>query len=98
MTQVALFVDFEAIPERSQDFDALIRRHAAATLEEEDGCLAFTVGIDREAPNHFWLFELYTDDAALAYHRNSARLLKFREDVKPLVRGLQRVEADIQTP
>ena len=56
------------------------------------------MGIDREAPNHFWLFELYTDDATLAYHRNSARLLKFREDVKPLVRGLQRVEADIQTP
>ena len=95
MSQVALFVDIEIEPDQVDAFDALIRSHAAGVLAEEDGCLAFTVGVDREAPTHFWLFELYRDQAAVDAHRASPRLLGFRESLTSMRRGMRRVEADI---
>ena len=98
MSQVALFVDIEIEPGQVDAFAALIRAHAAGTLVEEEGCLAFTVGVDREAPTHFWLFELYRDQAAVDAHRASARLVRFRESLTSMRRDMRRIETDILAP
>lgn len=61
-------------------FRARLERHAAATLQIEDGCLRFDVHQDRDNSGRFFLYEAYADDAALAAHRESSHYLAFRRD------------------
>ena len=87
MTAVALFVEFEIDPDRVAAFDALIADHAAKTLAGEAGCMDFQVYVDRENPNTYLLYELYRDDTALAAHRETAQLAKFRAAAADMLRG-----------
>ncbi len=94
MSQIALFVDFEIYPEQLDAFNTLIRNHAAGTLAEEEGCLAFAIGVDQDAQTHYWLYELYKDLGALELHRNSSRLIRFREERIPMVKSMRVVTTD----
>ncbi len=68
-------------PEAVEAFRARIARHAATSLEREPGCHRFDVHQERDDPTLFLLIEVYTDDAALAAHRESEHYLAFRADV-----------------
>ena len=78
MTRVVLVVEYEIKPEFRQEFEDLIRDHGRATLEEEDGCIAFDVLIPREDPHRIMLYECYADAAAYTTHRASPRLADTR--------------------
>jgi len=97
MSQIALFVDFEIYPEQINAFNTLIRNHAAGTLAEEAGCLTFAIGVDQDAPTHYWLYELYEDIDALEFHRNSSRLIRFREERIPMCKSMRVVTTDVVT-
>ena len=92
MTAVALFVELEIDPDQIRAFDALIADHAAKTLAGEPGCMDFQVYVDRENPNTYLLYELYRDDAALAAHRETAQLAKFRAAAADMLRGRKVIE------
>jgi quinol monooxygenase YgiN len=66
-------------------FRARLVRHAATSLEREEGCHRFDFFQERGDPALFLLIEIYEDDAALEAHRASAHYLAFREDVKDWV-------------
>ncbi|ETA53248.2 hypothetical protein P279_04270 [Rhodobacteraceae bacterium PD-2] len=76
-------------PDAIQSFRARLARHAAITLEREDGCLRFDVHQDRDVPARFLLIEVYADDAALAAHREAPHYLQFRRDVAEWVTDRQ---------
>lgn len=60
---------FIILPERREDFIALMDRHIAECLRDEPGLLDFRFLQDETDPNRFVDFETYADPAALAAHR-----------------------------
>ncbi|ASP23349.1 (4S)-4-hydroxy-5-phosphonooxypentane-2,3-dione isomerase (plasmid) [Antarctobacter heliothermus] len=70
-------------------FRTRLTRHAAITLEREDGCLRFDFFQDRDVPTRFLLIEVYADDAALAVHHEAPHYLEFRRDVAEWVTDRQ---------
>jgi len=95
MSKTALVVEFQIKPGRRDEFVALIRQHAAASLQHSDGCLQFDVLVPKEQqfdapshqpdPNRVILFEMYRDEAAFQVHVNSPRVAKTRSSYADLV-------------
>ena len=61
------WLDFEDRATRDSLVDATIELQAA-TRRDEPGCLAYVFGADPAEPNRLHIFELWTDEAALAAH------------------------------
>ena len=78
MSRIALVVEYEVKPEFRQEFETLIRGHAKATLDEDEGCVAFEVLIPQDDPNRIFLYECYADADAYAAHNASSRLAETR--------------------
>tara|TARA_R110000772_G_scaffold73216_4_gene159798 strand:- start:96147 stop:96440 length:294 start_codon:yes stop_codon:yes gene_type:complete len=76
--KIALMVEFGVKAERRADFLALMRSHAKMTLDSEPGCEKFDVLDPMEASDSVFLYELYTDKAAVDAHMNSALLASTR--------------------
>jgi quinol monooxygenase YgiN len=64
--------------------DRLVR-HARISLDAEPGCQRFDVRQETNDPALFLLIEIYADEAAFEFHRNSSHYRQFREDVKDWV-------------
>lgn len=90
MSRLALIVEYETKPENEEEFDALLREHAARCLEEEPGCLRFEVlrPLDddgRMLANRFMANELFASREALLAHRSTPRWLRMSELFKVLL-------------
>jgi autoinducer 2-degrading protein len=66
-------------PDVVDAFRERLERHARISLNEE-GCRRFDVHQEARDPTLFFLYELYTDEAALEAHRNSEHYKSFRAD------------------
>ena len=71
--------------EAIEAFRARLLRHAATSLEREEGCHRFDFSQERSDPTLFLLIEVYADDQALQIHRESPHYLAFRGDVQDWV-------------
>ena len=72
--------------ERGQDqFLALIKQNAAASVRNEPGCLAFDVLTPLDDGPHVLLYELYRDRAAFDAHVATAHFKAFAEASADLV-------------
>jgi quinol monooxygenase YgiN len=76
---IALIVTLEVYPERMDQFLAAIRENAERSLKDEPGCKRYDVIRDKQVPTHFFIYELYDDEAAVAAHRVAPHFLKWRE-------------------
>jgi quinol monooxygenase YgiN len=85
MESTVFFVEVMVDPAQRERFDEMMADHAAGTLADEAGCLAFDVYVDRTDPNRYALYERYADQAALDTHRFSARLAAHHEEIDPLI-------------
>lgn len=61
-------VDFRVKPEYVQDFRREMLINARSSVEREAGCRRFDVTVDEHDPAHFFLFEVYDDEAAFQTH------------------------------
>jgi quinol monooxygenase YgiN len=92
MARIGIMVTFIIKPGCWEAFDAHIRKHAAATLDEEQGCEAFDVfqplGADGK-PDHsrIMLCEIYTDMAAFEAHRANPRMPSVAAGSRDLLSG-----------
>lgn len=59
-------------PQHVDAFIMLIREHASESMREEIGTLRFDVIQDDTLPNHFYVHETYTDEAAFHTHMQGA--------------------------
>ncbi|QCB47165.1 putative quinol monooxygenase [Hydrogenophaga sp. PAMC20947] len=64
----ALVVDFHIHPGFEDAFETAICDNARSSLEQEPGCHMFDVCRDPADPGLFFLYELYTDEAAVQAH------------------------------
>ncbi len=81
-----LFVTLDVHPGKLEEFVDAIRTNAAASLRDEQGCLAFDVHQDIEIPTRFYLYEIYVDeDAFRIAHRSAPHYARWQEAAKVCV-------------
>jgi quinol monooxygenase YgiN len=69
-------VDLDILPAERDNFLAAIQENGAAAAKEP-GCKRFDILNVASDPNHFFLYEVYDDEAALKAHRETDHFKKF---------------------
>jgi len=85
MPKIALAVEIPINPEHRDVFAVQLQDHAAKTLAEEEGCLQFDAHTAPNDPNLFFIYEVYADKDAMATHRASPQLARYREATAHMV-------------
>ena len=75
----ALVVELHVKPTMRERFLEAIGENSAASVRDEPGCLRFDVVQDDADPDHFFLYEIYADDAAFQAHRQAPHFAKWRQ-------------------
>jgi autoinducer 2-degrading protein len=65
-----IIVDLEATEEHQSDIDKYLCFTAVESMKEE-GCTVFDVSIDPENNKHFFLYEVYKNEAAFEFHKTT---------------------------
>jgi autoinducer 2-degrading protein len=73
-----LVVDLNVKPGMRDRFLAAIEANATASLRDEPGCVRFDVVQDNDDPDHFFLYEVYEDEAAFRAHRAAPHFPRWR--------------------
>ena len=87
MAKTAVVVEFEVKPDQMDDFLAVIREHAAKTMETEEGCERFDVMLPKDGSPRVILCEVYRDDDAFDIHRKQPRLAEVQASYKDMITG-----------
>lgn len=69
-------VDLDILPAERENFLAAIKENGAAAAKEP-GCKRFDILNLASDPNHFLLYEVYDNEAALKAHRETEHFKKF---------------------
>lgn len=69
-------------PEHCEEFVAASVENARNTIQEP-GNLRFDVLQQADAPNHFILYEVYRDEAAVKAHKETSHYARWAETVAP---------------
>ncbi len=78
-------VEFEIVPEFVESFRTTVLKQASNSLKFEPACQRFDVSQDAENSSRFFLYELYDDAAAFAFHRTTPHFAQFSADVTKMV-------------
>ena len=92
MSRISIVVTFTIKPGCEAAFNTHMRAHAAATLAEEEGCLAFDVlqPLKEDGtpdPSRLMLVEVYRDMDAVVAHRANPRMPIVGAGSAPLLAG-----------
>jgi (4S)-4-hydroxy-5-phosphonooxypentane-2,3-dione isomerase len=82
---VIVTVEFEVRPEAAAAFLAGMVRQAALCRAQEAGCLQFDVATDPNRPDRIFIFEVFTDEAAVEQHNATPHFHAFRAEVAPMI-------------
>lgn len=69
-------VDLDIVPAEHDNFLAAIRENGAAAAKEP-GCKRFDILSLASDPNHFFLYEVYDNEAAFKAHRETEHFKKY---------------------
>ena len=73
-------VDLDIVPAERENFLAAIKENGAAAAKEP-GCRRFDILNLSSDPNHFFLYEVYDNEAAFKAHRETEHFKKFAATV-----------------
>jgi (4S)-4-hydroxy-5-phosphonooxypentane-2,3-dione isomerase len=85
-------VELDIVPAERENFLAAIKENGAAAAKEP-GCRRFDILNLASDPNHFFLYEVYDNEAALKAHRETEHFKKYiaaagkmiaKRDVRPM--------------
>jgi len=77
-------VDLDIVPAERDNFIAAIKENGAATAKEP-GCRRFDILNLASDPNHFFLYEVYDNEAALKAHRETEHFKKYQATTGKMV-------------
>ncbi|MBO5274268.1 MAG: antibiotic biosynthesis monooxygenase [Clostridia bacterium] len=80
---IVLFVSIEVKPECAAAFEEISRYNHENAVKEE-GCLRFDVLHSTENPNKYNLYEVYSDKAAVDFHKTTEHYRKWAAEVEPM--------------
>lgn len=78
-------VSYQINPQHVADFQKAMLVNASSSLEKEAGCRSFNVTVDNEDPAHFFLFEVYDDEAAFQKHTTMDHFATVNRVIDPWV-------------
>ena len=82
---VTVIAAYQADAGKGDEVAAVLARHTAAT-RAEPGCVNFTAYRDSDDPDHFALYEQYTDENAFQAHRQTAHFADYVQgQIAPLL-------------
>lgn len=84
--KVALYAEFAAVPGRAQQVEKLISAFATV-VRAESGNLVFEVYRKTEAPDNFFVYEVYRDRAAFEAHIAADAGTVFNAELTDLIVG-----------
>ncbi len=84
---LVLVVSVQVKPGCADDFIAAVQEDGEGTQTNEEGNFQFSAVRDQADPDHFFLFEVYKDEAALEAHRGMPHFAKYREATADLRTG-----------
>lgn len=82
---IVLAVTFVVKKEHVEEFEEVITTQATNSITREPECLQFDVCFDPADRGRVFLYEVYTDEAALEVHRNTEYFLKYSATVEDWV-------------
>ena len=93
-------VTFQIKSERIDDFMPVILPQARTSLSTEEGCHVFDVCRSENDPGTVFLYEVYSDKAALDLHLSSAHFIQFDAAVSDMVQHkvVDAYKRDLGTP
>jgi autoinducer 2-degrading protein len=77
-------VDLEIVPEQLAKFLEALKENGAATIKEP-GCLRYDIVQSATNPNQIFIYEVYVDEAAVAFHRATPHFKKYLEVTKDMI-------------
>lgn len=87
---LVLSVFIETLPEHTESFRQAVLRHARNTLNNEKGCLHFTVHEHASTPGRFFLYEAYATRKDLEeVHKKAPYLKEFQDLTAPWIHNKQ---------
>ena len=95
MSAIALVVEIEPKPGLREKFLARARTHRDLVLKNEPGCKRFDLLTAQEAADTVFLYEIYTDAAALETHFNTAYMKDYLADSGPMIAKRRRSHCDL---
>ena len=78
-------VHFHVKPEHVTAFQAAMLVNARSSVEKEPGCRRFDVTVDEKDPAHFFLFEVYDDEAAFQKHMTMDHFATVNRVIEPFI-------------
>ncbi|MFW2364946.1 MAG: putative quinol monooxygenase [Desulforhopalus sp.] len=79
---IVLAVTFVVKKDHIEDFEQVIKTQATNSITREPECLQFDVCFDPTDRSRVFLYEVYTNHAALEVHRNTEYFLKYSATVE----------------
>jgi (4S)-4-hydroxy-5-phosphonooxypentane-2,3-dione isomerase len=80
-------VTFEILPGHVDEFRAAVTRQAGNSVSLEPDCHRFDVSVDGADPAKFFLYEIYTDEAAFQTHLKTGHYADFNATTTPWVKA-----------
>ena len=75
---IALVVSLKVKPELRDRFLAAAKDDSTCSVRDEPGCHRFDVLVDDADQNHFFFYEVYTDEAARQAHGQAPHFARWR--------------------
>ena len=93
--RIGLFCELTMRPEYVDEFLPLMQEHSTACPQEEEGCVVFRVGRDRDDPYMIRIYEEYLtwDDRVL--HASTARFDAFNAKIDHMLSKVVVYEVDL---
>ena len=78
-------VDFRVKPQHAEDFQREMLINARSSVANEAGCRRFDVMVDEHDAAHFFLFEVYDDEAAFQRHMTMPHFRTVTNAIEPWI-------------
>ncbi|MBM3944947.1 MAG: antibiotic biosynthesis monooxygenase [SAR202 cluster bacterium] len=88
---LSIFVTINVKPGTREKFIEASYGDAKGSVRDEPGCFRFDIHQDSANPDTFYLYEVYSDEAAFAAHQQTPHYLKWRAAVSDLFDGKPQV-------
>lgn len=85
MSAIVLLVELKTAPGQRDRYVARAREHRGNVIANEPGCQRFDIAIPDEGDDRVYLYEVYTDEAALETHMNTEYMQQYRADTGPMI-------------
>lgn len=87
MSKIGILARIPAQPGKRDEVVEALKRAAAASEQNEPGCLAYTIHEDAKDPDVVWMYELYTDQDALDAHPKSDHYKQLTSEIGGVLTG-----------